>query len=125
MGYLYHGNYAQYYEIGRVEMLRALGITYRDMEDEHGIMMPVMSLNMRYIRPAYYDELLTIETTLRQLPEKYITFYVEIFNESKKLVNGGQVKLCFLHRTTQKTVNAPDFLLQTLYPYFESDLSST
>lgn len=119
MGYLYYGHYAQYYEIGRVEMLRSLGLTYKELEETHGILMPVMSLQMRYVRPAYYDELITIRTTLRELPEKTITFHVELFNEAGKLVNGGSVKLCFVDRRQQKTVPPPEMLLEKLRPYFE------
>ncbi|HRF39111.1 MAG TPA: thioesterase family protein [Saprospiraceae bacterium] len=119
MGYLYYGNYAQYYEIGRVEMLRASGLTYREMEQERGVLMPVVSLQMRYVRPAYYDELLTIRTTLRRLPEKFITFEVEIFNENRKLVNGGSVRLCFVDAKSGKTIAAPEFLLEKLRAHFE------
>jgi acyl-CoA thioester hydrolase len=118
MGYLYYGNYAQYYEIGRVEMLRASGLTYREMEQEHGVLMPVVSLQMRFVRPARYDELLTIRTTLRQLPEKFITFEVEIFNEQNKLVNGGTVRLCFVEASSGKTIPAPEFLLEKLRGHF-------
>jgi acyl-CoA thioester hydrolase len=119
MGYLYYGNYAQYYEVGRVEFIRALGLTYSDMEKRHGVMMPVMSFQMRFVRPALYDELLTIRTTLRQLPESTITFYVEIFNEKKKLVNGGSVKLCFVEMATGRTVVPPAYLIEKLQPHFE------
>lgn len=119
MGYLYYGNYAQYYEIGRVEMLRSSGLTYREMEQERGVLMPVVSLQMRYVRPAYYDELLTIRTTLRKLPEKFITFEVEIFNENQKLVNGGSVRLCFVDAKNGKTITAPEFLLEKLRAHFE------
>jgi len=123
MGYLYYGHYAKYYEIGRVEMLRSLGIAYQLMEDEHKVMLPVMSLESRFVRPAYYDDLLTIKTTLRHLPEKTITFHVEIFNPKGKLVNGGKVKLCFVDMNTNKTINTPEFLLEKLRPYFPiSDL---
>ena len=118
MGYLYYGNYAQLYEIGRAEMIRDLGLTYQAMEIEHGIMMPVMSLQCRFVRPAHYDELLTKQTTLRQLPTKFITFHHEIFNERGKLVNGGSVKLCFVERQTGKTVNCPAYLLDKLRPFF-------
>lgn len=118
MGYLYYGNYAQYYEIGRAEMIRDLGLTYADMEAVHGVLMPVMSLNQRYVRPALYDELLTIKTTLRQLPGKFITFHHEIFNEKNKLVNGGSVKLCFVDAKINKTISAPEYLLEKLRPFF-------
>ncbi len=120
MGYLYYGNYAQYYEIGRVEMLRSLGLTFKEMEEEHGILMPVVHLEMRFVRPAKYDEQLTIRTQLRKLPDQYIVFHVELFNERGKLVNGGRVRLCFVEETSQKTIHAPEFLLEKLRPYFNA-----
>lgn len=119
MGYLYYGNYAQYYEIGRVEMLRSLGLTYKYMEEERGILMPVMTMEMRFVRPAHYDELLTIRTSLRELPSKTIVFHVEILNEKMKLVNGGRVKLCFVDSNKNKSIPAPDFLLEKLNVHFE------
>jgi acyl-CoA thioester hydrolase len=118
MGYLYYGHYAQYYEIGRVEMIRSLGITYKEMEEKYGILMPVMSLQMRFVRPAHYDELLTIRTTLRKLPDQFIIFHVDILNETGKLVNGGSVKLCFVEASRNQTVSTPEFLLEKLRPYF-------
>lgn len=119
MAYLYYGNYALLYEIGRVEMLRELGLTYANMEAVHGVMLPVMSLNQRFVRPGRYDELLTINTTLRKLPVDTITFHVEIRNEKGKLVNGGSVKLCFVDMSTGRAVPAPEYLLEKLRPYFE------
>ena len=120
MGYLYYGNYAQYYEIGRVEMLRSVGLSYRELEEKYGIWMPVVSMQQRFVRPGRYDELLTIRTTLKQLPDQFIYFDVEIFNEKQKLVNGGRVKLCFFKADTQKTIKAPAILLDKLQPYFEA-----
>ena len=119
MGYLYYGNYAQYFEVGRVEMIRSLGVTYKELEEVHGIWLPVVSLNMRFVRPAYYDELLTVRSELRELPGEYITFHVEVFNERKKLVNAGRVRLCFFDAETKKVVQAPELLLEKLRPYFE------
>ncbi|MEZ4983583.1 MAG: thioesterase family protein [Saprospiraceae bacterium] len=121
MGYLYYGHYPQYYEIGRTEMIRSLGLSYKQMETEYGVMMPVMSLQCRYVRPARYDELITIRTTLRHLPDDTITFHMELFNEQRKLVNGGSVKLCFVETATGKTVTTPEFLLAKLRPYFEKN----
>ena len=118
MGYLYYGRYADLYEIGRVEMLRSLGLTYREMEVEQGIMLPVKSMQMRFVRPAKYDELLTIITTLREMPDKDIIFHVEVFNENKKIVNGGSVRLAFVEMATNKTVAAPVFLVEKLKGYF-------
>lgn len=119
MGYLYYGHYAQYFEVGRAEMIRSLGISYKEMETTYQIMMPVMSLQMRFVRPALYDELLTVRTTLRQLPETTITFHMEIFNEKKKLVNGGSVKLCFVDMKTGLTVPPPQYLIEKLTPHFK------
>jgi acyl-CoA thioester hydrolase len=118
MGYVYYGNYAQYYEIGRVEMLRSLGLTYKDMEEQHSVMMPVAAMEIRYLRPAKYDDLLTIRTTLRQLPEKDITFHVEILNEQGKIVNTGVVRLAFVDMKTMKSVSTPAFLLERLRAFF-------
>lgn len=118
MGYVYYGNYAQYYEVGRVEMLRTVGLSYKEMEEKYQVMMPVMSIQMRFVRPALYDELITIRTTLRQLPQQFITFHVELFNEQKKLINGGSIKLCFVDMVTKKTVPTPQYLVETLQPFF-------
>ncbi len=118
MGYLYYGRYADLYEIGRVEMLRSLGITYREMEEERGIMLPVKSLHMRFVRPVKYDELVTVRTILRELPDKDIVFNVEVFNEKMKLANGGTVRLVFVEMESNRTVQAPEFLLEKLKPYF-------
>jgi acyl-CoA thioester hydrolase len=119
MGYLYYGNYAQYYEVGRVELIRSLGVTYKELEDEHGIWLPVVSLDMRFVRPAYYDELLRVETTVRELPDTHIVFHVEVFNEKNKLVNAGRVRLCFFDAKQKKVVQAPDFLLERMAPHYE------
>jgi acyl-CoA thioester hydrolase len=118
MGYLYYGNYAQYYEVGRAEAIRALGISYKMLEETHGILMPVMSLEMRFVRPALYDELLTVRTILREMPVENIVFHMEIFNERKKLVNGGRVKLCFVEAKTHKTILTPPYLSDKLQPFF-------
>lgn len=119
MGYLYYGNYAQYYEIGRAEMIRSLGLSYRDLEAVHGVMMPVMSMNCRYVRPALYDEEITIRTSLRHMPGKTVTFHMELFNEKGKLVNGGSVKLCFVTVDGHRPIDVPQVLLDQLKPHFE------
>lgn len=119
MGYLYYGNYATYYEVGRAEMIRSIGLSYQSMEDDYGILMPVMSLQMRFVRPARYDELITIRTELRKMPQQHIVFHHELFSPKGKLVNGGSVKLCFVKQSTNRTVDAPSFLTDKLQAYFE------
>ena len=118
MGYLYYGNYAEYYEVGRVETIRSLGLTYKELEEVHGIWLPVVSLDMRFVRPAYYDDLLTVRSEIRKLPDEHIIFHVEIFNEKRKMVNAGRVRLCFFESKTRKVVPAPEHLLEKLRPFF-------
>ena len=118
MGFVYYGIYAQYYEVGRVEAMRSLGIHYADIESEYGIWMPVMNMNVRFLRPARYDDLLSVITTIPSLPDKEIRFRYEIKNENGELLNGALVQLCFLDAATQKRINAPEFIKQSLLSYF-------
>ncbi len=120
MGYLYYGNYAQYYEVGRAELIRSVGITYKAIEEDYGIMMPVTSMIIRYIRPALYDELLTIKSSLRHLPDQFITFHYEIFNEKGRLVNGATVRLCFMDIATKRRIPTPEYLKEELSQYFNT-----
>src|SRR5688572_29427719 len=101
MGYVYYGNYAMYYEVGRVESLRQLGLTYKSLE-EMGIMMPVLENHSRYKMPARYDELLTVRTTIKEMPGTRITFFYEICNEEKGLVNEGETQLVFIDMKTNR-----------------------
>lgn len=120
MGYLYYGHYAKYYEIGRAEMMRWVGMTYRELE-ESGVFMPVVSMRARYVRPARYDELLTLKTTLRKIPDTHnVTFYTDIYNEAGKIVNGGEVRLVFMSDKTQSPCLPPDELIAKLKPLFEN-----
>jgi acyl-CoA thioester hydrolase len=118
MGYLYYGNYAQYFEVGRVELIRSLGVSYKELEEEHGIWLPVSHLEMRFVRPAFYDDLLTVRSELREMPNEYTTFHVEVLNEKRKLINAGRVKLCFFDAKTKKVVPIPDLLREKLLPFF-------
>lgn len=118
MGYFYYGNYAQLYEIGRAEAIRSLGITYKDLESEHKIMMPVLHTESRFKGPILYDELITIKTILRSLPSKLIHFDHEIFNESGELIHTGSVKLFFIDMETQKRISAPKYLTEKLKQFF-------
>ena len=117
MGYVYYGNYAMYYEVGRVESLRQLGLTYKALEGM-GIMMPVLENHSRYKAPARYDELLIVKTTIKEMPGVRITFYYEIFNEEKKLVNEGQTQLVFIDMKSNRPCKAPDAMRQVLSPFF-------
>ena len=118
MNIVYHGNYAQYFEVGRAESIRQLGFTYRDME-ESGVIMPIVELHCKYIRPAHYDDLLTIKTILKELPiDHRIEFHQEVYNESGKLLTTGRVVLYFLDVKTKDKTTLPEILFNKLKPFF-------
>jgi len=117
MGFVYYGNYAMYYEVARVEALRSLGISYKDLE-ETGVMMPVLENWSKYIRPARYDDLLTVRLLLKEIPGMRINFEYEVLNEEKKLINLGSTTLVFLEKDTGKPVQVPAAILDVLKPYF-------
>jgi acyl-CoA thioester hydrolase len=118
MGYVYYGNYARLYEIGRVEALRSLGFSYKEMEDS-GVMMPVYENHSKYIAPALYDELLTIRTTVKTIPSARIFFHYEILNSSDKIVHTGETTLVFVKMENNRLTTAPKDLLEKLNPFFE------
>lgn len=113
MGYVYYANYPVYFEEARTEMIRSLGITYKEMEDE-GILLPVTSLTVEYKRPAYYDDLLTIITTITEKPSIMLKISYEVFNEDKTLICMGTTNLMFINKETRKLRHAPDYFLKKL-----------
>ncbi len=113
MGYCYYGNYAHYYEVARVEALRNLGFTYKKMEDG-GIILPVIDFQIKYLLPAYYDDLLTICTSIKELPAVKIKFDYEIYNEQKEKLNFGTTSLVFIDKNTRKPMKAPNKLIEQL-----------
>lgn len=117
MGYVYYGYYAMYYEVARVESLRQLGLTYRELE-EMGVMMPVLENKSKFLAPARYDENLRIATTLREKPSVRISFGYEIFNEQDKLIHTGETLLAFVDKKTGRPCRPPQVMLQILEPFF-------
>lgn len=118
MGYLYYGYYALYYEVGRAEAIRQLGFTYRELE-EMGIMMPVVDLHAQYFRPALYDDLITVKTILKELPDAHkIQFHSELYNEQQQLLNKGVTTLVFYDPNTKQKVTMPEELKNRLQPFF-------
>jgi acyl-CoA thioester hydrolase len=116
MGIVYYGTYPLYYETGRTEMMRHLGFTYRKME-ETGIIMPVISMSCRYLKPARYDDLLLVRTLVKKMPETRIVFDYEIFNENQQRVNEGDTTLVFVDRDKGRPVKIPSFLRHVLEPF--------
>lgn len=113
MGVVYHGNYAQFFEMGRTELLRTLGVTYKSMEN-NGIILPVISLHCNFIKSAFYDDILTITTFIKKKPMVKIEFDYEITNQNSELICTGNTVLAFLDKTSMKPFKCPDYLIEIL-----------
>ncbi len=118
MGYVYYGNYATYLEVARVEMLRHLGFSYRSLEDE-GILLPVLDFSIRYLKPAYYDDELTIRTSVPKLPSARISFCYEIYNAINEKISFAETTLVFINKATNRPSPAPNDLLAAMKPFFD------
>jgi acyl-CoA thioester hydrolase len=118
MGYVYYGNYSLYYEQGRTEAIKSLGVSYRELE-KNGIMMPVAEMKVRFKGPAKYDELLKIVSRVREMPSRSMVFDTAIYNEVGKLINEGETRLLFVKAESRKPCSAPAQLIAVLEPYFK------
>lgn len=120
MNVVYHGNYAQYFEVGRAESIRQLGFTYKELE-AMGIMMPIVDFHAKFLRPAHYDDLLTIKTILKELPTDHrIEFHQEVYNQSGKLLTIGKVVLYFINASTNEKTHMPFEFKYRLEKYFSN-----
>lgn len=118
MGFLYYGYYALYYEVARAELIREMGYPYSDMEKD-GTVMPVVNMQAKYLRPARYDELIRVQTTIKELhAHPFITFHHKFFNSSNELLHKAEVTLTFYDPILQKRVAMPERLRDTLKPHF-------
>ena len=117
MGYVYYGVYAQYYEVGRVELLRSLGISYKELEEE-GFALPVVNFEINYKKAAHYDDELIIRTTIKELPSARITFHYETFNTEMELLNSGKVVLVFVEKKSKKPCFTPEIIMNKLQKKF-------
>lgn len=107
MGYCYYGNYAQYFEVGRVEALRSLGMSYKSLE-EQGVMLPVSEFSVKYLSPAFYDDLLTVKTTITEIKAARIYFTYELINEKGIVISKAETTLVFVDKTTMRPRHAPE-----------------
>ena len=119
MGYVYYGDYAEYFEVGRVEALRSIGFPYRRLEDE-GMMLPVRDMHVTYHAPARYDDLITVITSIDVLPSVRFGFRYEIRNEKDELLTEATTTLVFVEKGTMRPCRAPHQLIDALAPYFEN-----
>lgn len=113
MKYVYYGNYAEYLEIGRVELFRSIGMSYNEIENQ-GIWLPVSEYKIKYLRPAFYDEKLEIHTYIKKIPGVRIEFEYEIFNEDHVKITEASTTLFFLNAQTKKIVKCPDYLMEMI-----------
>jgi len=118
MGYCYYGNYAQYFEVARVEALREIGVNYKNIE-EMGFLMPVLDYNIKYLKPAFYDEELIIVCKIPVLPGVRIKFEYETFNQNKEKINFATTTLVFLDKKSKKPVNCPSIIIDKLKHAYE------
>lgn len=117
MGYVYYGNYATYFEVARVESLRKLGLSYRELE-ESGIMLPVLEYKSKFILPAKYDDLLTIHTRIPEMPGARIKFEYEVTNEQNQLLTIGETTLVFIKAETKRPCPAPAEFLKKMEQFY-------
>ena len=120
MKYVYYGNYATYLELGRVELFRKIGFSYDEIEKK-GIWLPVADYKIRYLKPAFYDQELTIHTYLKKIPGVKIEFDYEIYNAENIKISEASTTLFFLDGKTQKVIKCPDFLIQIINEHWVSE----
>ena len=113
MGVVYHGNYAQYLEVARIEWLSDLGVSYKNME-ENGVMLPVYDMRYSFLKPAFFDDLLTVKTTLRKIPRASIVFDYEIYNQNQELLTRAETTLVFVDMKTNRPTRCPQYILDLL-----------
>ncbi len=113
MGIVHHSNYIFYYEVARTELMRSLGMSYREME-ERGVLLVVRDVRSHFIAPAYYDEILTVRTSIREVPTAKVTFDFEIFNEKGERIHTGEVVLASVDKATRKPHRAPSWFTELL-----------
>lgn len=116
MGYCYYGNYAQYFEVGRVEAMRSLGMSYRELEN-NGVMLPVSDFSVKYLKPAKYDDELTITTFIVSLEGARLLFNYEVHNEKNELVATAFTTLIFVAKDTMRPMRAPASFVQLIQQF--------
>ena len=121
MKYVYYGNYAEYFEVARVELFRSLGMSYDEIE-KRGIFLPVSEYKIKYLKPALYDQLLEIRTYVRKIPGIRIEFDYEIFNEDQVKITEASTTLFFLDSQTNKIVKCPDYLMELIQKKWDNSI---
>lgn len=120
MGFLYHSHYVEFFDVGRSELMRSVGLSNAEIEAS-GVMLPVLAVNIRYKNPAYYDDLLTIRTTMRDMPGIKVCFYYEVLRENGELITTGDVTLAFMHSDTKRACRPPQQFISRVKSYFTQE----
>ena len=123
LGIVYHGHYAKFFEIGRTEAMRKHGFSYKQLEEE-GYAMPVVEMNIKYFRPARYDELMNIKTTIADFPEKNMVFHSEIYNQDNQMLTSSETTFVFVKKESLRRCHVPHIVIDHLKPYFEEELKA-
>lgn len=119
MGIVHHANYVQYYELARTECFEACsGMSYAAMEAE-GVMLPILEIQSKYLKPAYYNEMLTIKSIVKELPSIRLNVEYEIYNEANELINIGKTTLVFVKKETRRPCQPPENFMKKVRPFFE------
>ncbi|MEO0403614.1 MAG: thioesterase family protein [Bacteroidota bacterium] len=120
MGYVYYGNYAAFLELGRVETLRSLGISYKSLE-EKGVMLPVVHFSINYKSPAKYDDLIVVKTTITQMPTAKILFDYEVLSAEGNLLADAHTMLVFMDDSTRRPIKCPEAIISALQAYYSDE----
>ena len=118
MGVVYHGNYAQFFEAGRAEAFRNLGYTYKNFEAD-GFSLPVVEMKTRFLKPAKYDDLITISTIIKTFPSRKLTIFTELYNELGELITNAEISFIFVKSTNMFLISAPEKFKAILLPFFK------
>ncbi len=119
MGYVYHGNYAKYYHISRTELFRKLGLCDKELESQN-VILPVIEMTVRYLKPVFYDDVITIKTTLKELPTSRMKFFHKVYNQNHEIINEASSTLVFVNSNTRKPMRVPEIILNKLKSYIKT-----
>ena len=114
MGYMHHSNYVRYYENSRWELFRSLGISYKAIEKDN-YLLPVTNMTFRFIKPVFYDELLTIETTLNEIKGARIFFSYKMYNTTGNLINEAEMVVAFIQKGNRQPCHPPNYIMNAFH----------
>ena len=114
MQFVYNGKYLEYFEVGRTEMLRQYGLPYHFIESK-GFQLPLLESYLKYISPAYYDDILHVKAFVKEMPVFKIHIdYIITRNEGNEIVTEGFTNHVFINNLTKKAVRIPDFFIEAI-----------